>query len=118
MTIEELFDKYNIEYTVIKKEQKIQLLKVNDYNLLIWINDNNLFKMHRKWFEQLENNCEKYALLLVDKSVKKNYYIKCKNKNNWVSQGFYNCNKNEIYLGKQVMNYEKSLAYIISDIKG
>lgn len=37
--------------------------------------------------------------------------------NNWLSSGFYNCDKPELYLGKQVLNYTSTLNQIISELK-
>lgn len=117
MTINELLDKHNIKYEKIKNDKGINLFKVGNTNVLFWINDGNAFKMKRKWFELLEENCEKYALFLYDKKSKQYYYIKFLNKNNWLSGSFDNCDKSELFLGKQVLNSPSTIGNILVDLK-
>ena len=117
MTIDELFDKNQIKYNKIKYGKGKSIFKINETNVLFWINNNNVFKLERKWFELLESDCKKYVLFLFDKENKKYYYLKFQDVNNWLSSGFYSCDKPELYLGKQIMNSTQSLAYIISDLK-
>ncbi len=117
MTINELLDKHNIKYKKIKTDKGINLFKVGNTNVLFWINDGNVFKMQRKWFELLEENCEKYALFLYDKKSKRYYYIKFLNKNNWLSGSFGNCDKPELFLGKEVLNNPSAIGNILTDLK-
>lgn len=117
MTIEELLKKNEIDYSVIEKSKPIQLIRVADTNVMIWINEGNVFKLKRSCFEILESNCSKYVVMLLDKSNKKYYYIKFQEKNNWLSSGFYSCDKSEIFIGKQVLNYESTIPKIISELK-
>lgn len=74
MTVIGLLDKYNVPYTRIKSDKAFTLFKVGETNVLFWINDNNVFKMKRKWFELLENDCKQYVLFLYDKQEKK-YFL-------------------------------------------
>lgn len=117
MTITELLNKYDIRHEKVKAEKGITLLKIKDTNVLFWINDSNMFKMKRQWFEILEKDCKQYILFLYDKKEKKYYYLKFLDKNNWFSSSFYGCDKPELYLGKQVLNYSKSLNQIVADLK-
>ena len=117
MTITEVLNKYDIKHEKIKAEKGITLLRIKETNILFWINDNNVFKMKRQWFDCLEKDCKQYVLFLYDKQDKKYYYVKFINKNNWFSSNFYNCDKSELYLGKQILNYSKSLNQIIVDLK-
>jgi len=116
VTINELFDEYNIKYEVTKRDKGIQLYKIGKTNLLIWLNDGNVFKLKREWFNALITGGDRYSLLLIDKTVKKYYYLKFNQRNNWFSEGFLNCDKTEIFLGKQVLNYEKTMNLIITDL--
>ena len=81
MTINELFDKYNIRYEMKQQDKGIQLYKVGKINLLIWFNDGNIFKLKRKWFNVLTADGDKYSLLLFDKAAKKYYYLKFNQRN-------------------------------------
>lgn len=117
MTINELFDKYEIKYKKIAADKGITLFNIGNMNVMFWMNDGNAFKMKRKWFEALEAGCEKYALFLLDKKTKTYYYIKFLNKNNWLSGSFKGCDKPELFLGKQVLNSQSTLSKIISDLK-
>lgn len=117
MTINELLDKHNIKYEKIKAEKGISLFSVGKTNVLFWINEGNAFKMKRSWFELLEENCERYALFLYDKKAKQYYYIKFLNKNNWLSGSFNNCDKLELFLGKQVLNSPSTIGNILADLK-
>lgn len=117
MTITDFLNKYDIKHEKIKSQKGITLLKIKDTNVMFWINDNNMFKMKRQWFEILENECKHYILFLYDKKDKKYYYLKFMDKNNWFSSSFYSCDKPEIYLGKQVLNYSKSINQIITELK-
>lgn len=116
MTISELFDKYNISYEMKQQDKGIQLYKVGKTNLLIWLNDGNVFKLRRKWFNALTADGDRYSLLLFDKTEKKYYYLKFNQRNNWFSEGFLNCDKSEIFLGKQVLNYAKTMNQIIPEL--
>jgi hypothetical protein len=117
MTIGELLDKNKIDNTKIKTEKGITILKIKEMNVIFWINEGNVFKMKRTWFEMLEENCKQYSLFLYDKKDNKYFYIKFQNKNNWVSSGFNNCDKSEVFLGKQVLNYPSTINKILVDLK-
>lgn len=117
MTIYELLDKYEIKYKNLSSEKSINIFSVGNLNVLFWINDGNVFKMKRKWMEQLSDNCVEYALFLLDKKTKKYYYVKFENKNNWLSGSFINCDKEELFLGKQILNYPSTITKFVSDMK-
>lgn len=117
MTIFELLDKYDIKYRKISSDKGRYFFKIANTNVMFWINNGNIFKMKRSWYELLKNDCDKYILFLFDKKEKKYYYLKFLNKNNWFSGSFENCNKSELFLGKEVLNNVKSLGSIINDLK-
>lgn len=95
----------------------MNLFKVGNTNVLFWINEGNAFKMKRDWFELLEKNCERYTLFLYNKKDKQYYYIKFLNKNNRLSGSFNNCDKPELFLGKQVLNSPSTIGNILADLK-
>lgn len=45
------------------------------------------------------------------------YYIKFLNKNNWLSGSLGNCDKSELFLGKQVLNNPSTIRNILTDLK-
>ncbi len=117
MTVNELLNKHNIKHESILSERGIYIFSIRNTNVLFWINEGNSFKMKRKWFECLEANCEKYALCLYDRHNNKYYYIKFVNKNNWLSASFKGCDKEELFLGKQVLNNQSTIGNILADMK-
>lgn len=64
----------------------------------------NQFQMDREIFEYLDANTIPYWLVLNDTIAKKHYLIVLKKENNWVKSCFIGCNKDKIFLGKQVLN--------------
>lgn len=116
MTINELFDKYDIKYKRLGAEKGMTLFRIGDMNVMFWMNEGNAFKMKRKWFDALEKDCDRYALFLLDKKTKTYYYLKFLNKNNWLSGSFKGCDKPELFLGKQVLNNTSTLGKIITDL--
>lgn len=117
MTIQELFKANEINYKVKHKENNISLLEISNYSVLIWINNNSSFKMKRNLLKEMNKISEKQVYLLIDSTTKKYYFMKFPKANNWLTSGFYNCNKDELFLGKQVLNNQTSLSNIISEIK-
>ena len=65
----------------------------------------------------LQENCEKYILCLYDRKNNKYYYIKFPNKSNWLSGSFNSCGKEELFLGKQVLNNQSTIGNILVDLK-
>ncbi len=117
MTITDVLKKYDIEHTVIAKTNQTIFLRLKSKTVLFWINEGNAFKMKRKWFELLQKEEKKYALVLCDKVNKKYYYLKFNEENNWLQNSFDNCDKDELFLGKQVLNELTTLNRIMMDIK-
>ncbi len=117
MTVNELLNKHSIKHESIFSEKGIYIFSVGSTNVLFWINEGNSFKMKRDWFEILQKNCEKYVLCLYDRKNNKYYYIKFPNKNNWLSGSFNSCEKEELFLGKQVLNNQSTMGNILVDLK-
>lgn len=117
MTIQELLKTKEIEFVPKYKEKNILVVNISDYSVLIWINNNNTFKMKRSILEEMNNVSEKQVYFLIDNTAKKYYFMKFPKSNNWLTSGFYNCDKDELFLGKQVLNNQKPLSNIISELK-
>ena len=117
MTVDELLNKHNIKHESILSEKGIYIFSVGSTNVLFWINEGNSFKMKRDWFKILQENCEKYILCLYDRKNNKYYYIKFPDKSNWLSGSFNSCGKEELFLGKQVLNNQSTIGNILVDLK-
>lgn len=117
MTIQEIFDKNNVQYTIISKEKGKQIIHLTKTDLMLYIKSEqgSTFKMSMRDFETLDS-AKGMVLWLIDASLKRNYYIKFMNKTNWLSASFANCTKSEIFLGKQVLNNRREQKQILQDL--
>ena len=116
MTIKDILDQNKIVFSIIYKDKKAEIIQIKDCKIIIWENKGNVFKMRREWFDKLSDNCNKYYILLVDSVNNQTFFIKFIEKNNWLSSSFLCCEKEEIYLGKQVLQYKSDTNKIISEI--
>lgn len=116
MTVEEIFKQKDIVYEMIYMEKKVKIFSLKTKNIMFWLNDSNIYEMKRVWFDLLSQK-DKYALVLWDACKKSYYYIKFDGKNNWLSNSFSCCDKQELFLGKQILNYKAGLSQIIIDTK-
>ena len=64
--------------------------------------------MERDFFDYLDGNTIPYSVLCHDTASGKMYYIKLNKNVNWIKSCFETCDKDAIYLGKQVLNAEVS----------
>ena len=104
--IEKIFVQEKIEYKKIDEEKGVKLYKVGSKCHLLYIkNKGNQFLLHRDFFEYLDSNSLPYKILLHDIQENKFYYLELRRNNNWIKSCFATCNNDEIYLGKQVLNY-------------
>ena len=104
--IEKIFAQKKIEYKKIDEEDEVKLYKINSKCHLLYIkNKGNQFLMHRDFFEYLDSNSLPYKILLHDIKKDKFYYLELEKVSNGIKSCFATCNKEEIYLGKQVLNY-------------
>lgn len=105
MKIEDLIK--TIDYKVIDEDEDFKIFKIaNKRHVLYLERKNNIFNLERDLFEYLDNNKLPYSLLLHDKSKDKYYYLELAKEVNWVKSCFKTCSKDQIYLGKQVLNYQ------------
>lgn len=111
--IENIFAQEKIEYKKIDEEKCVKLYKINSkYHLLYMKSKGNQFLLHRDFFEYLDSNSLPYSILLHDTQRDKYYYLELRKANNWIKSCFATCDKDEIFLGKQILNYpidEKNL---------
>lgn len=105
--IENLLKNVGIEFKLIDELKNIKIIKVPGKLNICFINQKgNQFVIDRDTFDYLDANSLPYCLLLYDITQDKYFYIPLKKEVNWVKSCFSGCSKEEIYLGKQVLNAE------------
>ena len=103
--IEKTLIEERIPYKVIDEDKGCKLIKINSKMHLFYIkSEGNQFIMERDYFDYLDGNAIPYAILCHDMSKKFFYYLKLNKKSNWIKSCFQTCDKESIYLGKQVLN--------------
>lgn len=104
--IENILAQEKIEYKKIDEDKGVKLYKFNSKSHLLYIKSKgNQFLLTRDFFEYLDSNSLPYSILLHDIQKNKLYYLELRKDNNWIKSCFATCDKEEIYLGKQVLNY-------------
>ena len=103
MKIEELLK--SIDYKVIDEDDDFKIFKIAAKRHMLYLErKDNVFSLERDLFDYLDNNNLPYSLLLHDKSKNKYYYLDLSKGINWIRSCFNTCTKDQIYLGKQVLN--------------
>ena len=91
-----------IPYKVIDEDKGYKLIKINSKMHLFYMNSrSSQFMMERDY---LDGNSIPYVILCHDTSKNIFYYLKLNKKVNWIKSCFETCDKESIYLGKQVLN--------------
>ena len=105
MNIEKLLEEIGLVFKVIDEENGIKIIKIpTKLQICVILQKSNQFLFERDIFEYLDNNS-----LLEDKLQSKYYYIPLRKEANWVKSCFEGCDKDRIFLGKQVLNSQISL---------
>ena len=113
-----LFQDEHIEYKLLDADSCVELYKVSSKYLILYIkNQGNSFVLNRDYFEYLDGNSLPYKILLHDAKAEKIYLLELKKENNWIKSCFATCNKEVIFLGKQVLNYPISKEILIKKLK-
>ena len=116
--IKNILDKNNIAYKIIDEEGNTELLKINNkLNMLYIHNRGNRFQMERDFFEYLDGNSIPYVIVCCDDLNNTLYYLKLNKEVNWVKSCFATCDKDAIYLGKQVLNCKIETMDLIRELK-
>lgn len=103
--VEKILKQEKISYKVIDEDKGYKLIKVNSkMHLFYMYNRGNQFVMERDFFNYLDGNSVPYSILCHDTSEKIFYYLKLNKNVNWIKSCFETCDKESIYLGKQVLN--------------
>ena len=104
MNIDKLLKNNKIEF-ILKKRKNINIYIISDEKMLIVIkNNNNVFSIDRKTFNEIEEELLPYSFYLFDSNKNQGYFIKIKEPNNFLRNSFDSTDKNKIYFGKQVLN--------------
>lgn len=116
--IEKILDKNNIAYKVIDGEGNTTIIKINGKLHMLYIhNKGNQFQVERDFFEYIDGNSIPYVILCEDDNIHVLYYLKLNKKANWVKSCFDTCDKDVIYLGKQVLNSKVTETDLIKELK-
>lgn len=116
--IEKILKQENIIYKLIDEDKGIKIAKVNSKAHLLYLyNQGNRFILERDFFEYIDGNSIPYSILCHDTSGKKFYFLKLDKNVNWVKSCFETCDKDAIYLGKQVLNAQISEAELRKILK-
>lgn len=95
-----------VEYKLVDEESNIKIIKIaNRVQMFYMESKNSQFEMKRDYYEYLDGHSMPYVLLLFDTTAKRYYYIVLNKSYNWVKSCFDGCEKDKLYLGKQVLNY-------------
>lgn len=118
--IERILNAEKIPYKLIDEDEGFKLIKINSKHHIFYMNSrNNQFLMERDFFEYLDVNSIPYSVLCYDASKNIYYYLRLNKKVNWIKSCFETCDKDSIYLGKQVLNArvsEKELCDVLKKL--
>ena len=116
--IEKLLSTNQIPYKLIDEDRGLKLVKVNsNIHILYLYGKGTKFLMGRDFFDYLDGNTIPYAILCHDTLSNNLYYLKLNKKANWLKSCFETCDKDEIYLGKNVLNSRMTKDEIIKEIR-
>lgn len=104
MNIKDFINELNIK--VIDEDYNWSIFKLGTQMHILYLESNsNQFIMDRDLYEYLDSNSLPYSLLLYNKKSKQYFCIDIKKGHNWIKVCFDNCDKESLFLGKQIMNY-------------
>lgn len=102
--IEHYLKTNDVPYKLIDEDDDFKLVKVNSkLHILYLFRKGNKFLLERDFFDYIEGNTIPYAILCHDTSNQKLYYLKLNKKANWVKSCFETCDKESLFLGKNVL---------------
>lgn len=102
--IQQLLKEENIAYKLIDEDKDYKLVKVNSkVHILYLFRTENKFILDRDLFDYIDGNSIPYSILCHDTMNKKLYYLKLNKDVNWVKSCFETCEKDSLFLGKNVM---------------
>lgn len=116
--IEKILSKNNVAYKIIDEEGNTTIVKINGKLHMLYIhNKGNQFQVERDFFEYIDSNSIPYVILCEDDNTHVLYFLKLNKNVNWVKSCFETCDKDVIYLGKQVLNSRITENDLIKELK-
>ncbi|MCH1950936.1 hypothetical protein MCJ35_17160 [Enterocloster sp. OA13] len=107
-----------IDCKIIDEDDGFRIYKVGGRKHLLYLEcKDGSFIMERDIFEYLDGNKLPYSVLLYNISKEQLYYIDLPKENNWVKSCFMTCDKEKIFLGKQVLNSRIDIKELVAKIK-
>lgn len=105
MKIQTILESIGLTFKVIDESRTMEIINLPKKLHICFISQpSNQFIIDRETFEYLDLNSLPYCFLLHDSTQHKYYLLELKKENNWVKSCFNSCAKEQIYLGKQVLN--------------
>ena len=103
--IEKLLMSGKVPYKLIDEDDGFKLVKVNSkLHVLYLYRKGSKFLMKRDFFDYIDGSAIPYSILCHDIPNNKLYYLKLNKNVNWVKSCFQTCDKDSLYLGKNVLN--------------
>lgn len=116
--VEKLLKGAGISYKLIDEDTDFKLIKINSKMHLFYLHDKgNKFLMARDFFDYLDGNSLPYSILCRDDSSGKLFYLKLNKNINWIKSCFESCDKDAIFLGKQVLNAQITESDLCCELK-
>ena len=111
LMVEQLLQSTNIPYKLIDEDDGLKLVKINSkLHILYLYRKGNQFLMDRDFFDYLDGNSIPYSILCHDTLNKKLYYLKLNKNTNWIKSCFKTSDKDQLFLGKNVLNVQTTAA--------
>lgn len=84
--------------------------------LIVIENNNDVFSISRKIFNEIDEELLPYSFCLIDSSKKQLYFINVKETNNFLRNSFDHTKEDFIYFGKEILNNKINEDELISKI--
>ena len=105
MKIEKILKSIGLNFKIIDEIDNIKIIKIPTKLHICFIMQNgNQFILDRDTFDYLTANSLPYCLIMQDTTQNKYYFLQLEKESNWIKSCFASCDKEKIYLGKQVLN--------------
>ncbi|MEF9939633.1 MAG: hypothetical protein RR768_05890 [Clostridium sp.] len=107
-----------IDYKIIDENDDFRIYKVAGKKHILYMDSKDgSFIMERDIFEYLDGNKLPYSIVMCNTSKAQFYCIDLPKENSWVKSCFMSCDKEKIFLGKQVLNNRIDKQELVTKIK-
>ena len=118
MKIEKILKKIGFNFKIIDEINNIKIIKIPMKLHICFIMQNgNQFILDRDTFDYLTANSLPYCLIMQDTTQNKYYFLQLEKESNWIKSCFASCDKEKIYLGKQVLNAQVEFEELKNKLK-